>query len=1072
MDNTPTWGMEVPTNRDFSYRIAATSDGPGAFLVRPVKIYDFNWDINSGVALTINPWDLFFSDARVLARVENFKNITSDLVIKVVLNGSAFHFGELIMCYQPIPQNDELFINNLVTDESLVNMSQMPHMYIKACEGQGGELTLPFLYPKNAVNVASREWDRLGKLHIRSVVPLGHVNGSTEPITVTIFAMAKNVDLSTPTGCNVGYFNESDEYMKPSVIATNVAKASGYLSDVPIVGKYMRSTELFASAMGKMFNAFGYSKPRTVADITLVRSQVGFELASTNIGDPMPVLAFDAKKEVNVDPRSVGLGSGDEMAIVPIAKRESYINTIFWDSSQPPETHLMSYCVTPMQGRLSSDSSYYLTASAFVSAPFMYWKGSQNFRFSVISSRMHRGRLRFVWDPIVNRAGNSGVYNTNYSVILDISEVTDKTIRIGWGQEMAFLPVEGLLTIPNFSETEFTNRNMFANGVLSVYVVNELTCPASTPTEVGIRVCTFMDDDFELMCPDSSMFEGTVIRIAPPPPIPNPEPSVPATPLDPPTAPDPTGGFRVDYETCTPTNFIPIGANKAWPTGLQGLVEVPLTAPYVPLVPTANNKMYLSFATTKALSTYTTLKVGLAPPTNVTETFVVNASAWYENGSVHILIPTTVTYTAGTKCEVEFKMPVLDAVGFGILQLEFPRTGQWRLTSYEGYADMGTWRNCTMTALNAASTCTSASVTAGDFTGLTVSGNAQVARFDIPAASQGTSPNERVACDLLVTGTGGNVHVAKLVYSDGTLSAASFTSAVPNNPTSGRLSTMSFSIPNTAGKTVVGIELATTTAALAVYRIGIFLPTVTNQAEILYKNQADEVPKGSADELAPLASGADSEIGPMCPGVEINSIYSGELITSIRQLLKRYVNDYRFLNQTNMNLTLHDVNLPGTGEVSLRALHPMDYFRSAFLGYKGSYRIKAYANRSSTGVGTSNNVVGAMRISRVSREFLRSGNTRFTSWLGWGGSTYSLVDNGGYVGAEIPYYSPLRFFPARLATTPNSSNWIGELFIGRDRIRYQLNCNFGIGTDVDVAKAAGEDYSLFFYVCPPVVTLY
>lgn len=1067
MDNAPTWGTVVETSRDFSYKISSTSGGPGDFLRRPVKIYQFNWNVGSGVDMVFNPHSLFFEDPRVLARIENFKNLTYDLKLKFVLNGSAFHFGELMCSYQPIPSNDEMLVKT-PGDECLVNLSQMPHVYLQACEGQGAELTVPFFYPKNAVNVASKEWGRMGQMHLRTTVPLGHVNGSQEPITITVFAMAENVDLSMPTGVGIEYYNQSDEYMKPSVIATNVAKSAGYLANVPIIGKYARATEIAVSAMGKMAAVFGYSKPRNLDSTTLVRTYVGNDLANTNGQDPIPVLAFDAKKEVNVDPRSVGLPPLDEMALVPLAKRESYLRTVFWDSSQGPQTHLASFRVTPMSGRMGAASQYHLSPSAWVTAPFMYWKGSMNFRFNFIASRMHRGRVRFVWDPVVHLASSASVYNTNYSVIIDIAELKDKTIRIGWGQEMAYLPVGGLLTIPNFSDDEYNLRSNFANGVLSMYVVNELTCPSDEPTEIGVRVSTFMDDDFELMCPDSSIFEGVVIRTAPVAPSAPLEPSSPSVPANPPIAPDAGAGTTVDYTTCTAETFVPLGSNVPWPGGVSGFLQVDRDNPQRVFVKETNNSLKIAYNTTRP-SLPTNIVVHLRPPTDVSETVVLEASR-YDPTFGNLAIPAQTVFLDGSKyTPVSFNCPNT-SFNYGILQITFPRNGAWRVGKVDMPADVGVQKLLGPATIDVGtSTSTNTTSTIGAFASAdcTFDGSTY-AQFLIPAAAQAIAFPDRVAIHALVSGTGGDVYVARLVYEDGTTSVDSVNTAVPNNPSSNTLPTMCFNVLNTEfTKKVKYIRIRKTSpGTLSILKIALFLPLYADQA-------AEEGSEISEADPGPQSL-ADTQMGNWCPGTEVNSIYSGEVFGSIRDLLKRYVMVSR-LTGTGFNQTLSDFNInDSTVGVSLVQLHPMDYFRSAYAAYKGSYRIKAYVNRSRAATTTSNayGANGSIRISRPSREFLRSGNSKFTSWITWCGGTHNSGTDG-YAAAEVPYYSPLRFFPGRRVSDPSQINWVDELMLGRDRSYVQVTAfNSVIHSDLDILKSAGEDYSLFFFVCTPVLTIY
>jgi hypothetical protein len=149
--------------------------------------------------------------------------------------------------------------------------------------------------------------------------------------------------------------------------------------------------------------------------------------------------------------------------------------------------------------------------------PFTNWKGSMKFRFQIVCSSFHKGRLKFVYDP--NFIANNtylgfSEYNTNYLKIVDIAEEQDFTIEIGNGQERNFLnhayPGDDSVTTM-YSTSRYTSKGT-GNGVIGVIVVNELTTPNSTVTnDIEINVYVSMGDDFEVAAPDD-YFQHFVLK--------------------------------------------------------------------------------------------------------------------------------------------------------------------------------------------------------------------------------------------------------------------------------------------------------------------------------------------------------------------------------------------------------------------------------------------------------------------------------------------------------------------------------------------------------------------------------
>jgi hypothetical protein len=124
------------------------------------------------------------------------------------------------------------------------------------------------------------------------------------------------------------------------------------------------------------------------------------------------------------------------------------------------------------------------------------------FRFQVVASTFHKGRIKIVYDP-VRLALNE--YNTNYFRIVDIAEEQDFTIDVGVGVNRTLIehhyPGEDAVT--TMYNTSALGSSPAGNGVLGVYIVNELTTPNSTVNnDIEVNVFVSMGDDFEVFVPE------------------------------------------------------------------------------------------------------------------------------------------------------------------------------------------------------------------------------------------------------------------------------------------------------------------------------------------------------------------------------------------------------------------------------------------------------------------------------------------------------------------------------------------------------------------------------------------
>ena len=505
-DNDNPYLYSVKGRMDPTRRLQDTSgDDLASFFARPIKISETEWVTNSSLNVVIDPWSSFINNPRVSNRMTNFNLLRARMRVKVLINGNSFHYGRAMALYHPQHTRDDF--TTLGTTTSLVQGSQMPHVFLDPTTSTGGELCLPFFCEKNNINLPGAEYTNLGRMHIISLNDLRHANGATDKATVSVFAWMEDVTLNMLTSLDMPLTPQSgleiDEANAKGVIsgpATVISKIAANLTEAPVIGPFAMATSKFAGLTAAMAKMFGYSRPVVTKDPDPYKPTAISALATTTVPDGATKLTLDDKQELTIDPTISGIGPGDPLNICQIAKRESFLTTFDWDIGEAPETLLWNSRVAPTLWA-QDGSALYLPACAMAALPFKFWTGTMKFRFQVVASAFHKGRLKVVYDP---NFVSSNEYNTNYMEIIDIAEKQDFTIEIGNGQH------QSLLTSPLPSGNPFTVYSTVAlgpsalgNGVVSLYIVNELTTPdTSAPRDISINVFVSMGDDFEVFVPD------------------------------------------------------------------------------------------------------------------------------------------------------------------------------------------------------------------------------------------------------------------------------------------------------------------------------------------------------------------------------------------------------------------------------------------------------------------------------------------------------------------------------------------------------------------------------------------
>lgn len=489
------------------YQAADDSISLEQFFSRPVVLGNFTWSSSVLLYHTINPWKLFCEQKRVINRLANYRLGRFKLHLKFMVNGSPFYYGRAIAHYVPLYLEDDFTQNRALVWQDNIAASQTPHVYIDPTTCSGGQIDLPFIWRHNYLDLVQADWNGMGQLFIRHVAPLANTTGLVDNLTITVLAWASEVSLSAPTIQNpAGIVPQGGErHDTVSSTAASVAAAAGALSHVPVIGKYATAAEVVSSAIADRARVLGFSRPGTARNDTAV--VIPFpQICNTNTYDTSTKLTLDHQQGVTVDPTVVGAEPHDEMQLKTIATRESLLTYFVWGSgSGVYGTQLFQCRVQPTLYDLYGGREIHNLPCSFAAIPFRSWRGSMIFRFSIIASAFHKGRIRIFYEPSKFSSTTSGQYNVNHSVILDLNQSREVTIKVGWGSPYTYCQVQ----TPSYSSlpySTYADPSVLApsseldpfNGYIGVEVVTPLSNPnPAVGNSVYVLVHAKAGDDIE-----------------------------------------------------------------------------------------------------------------------------------------------------------------------------------------------------------------------------------------------------------------------------------------------------------------------------------------------------------------------------------------------------------------------------------------------------------------------------------------------------------------------------------------------------------------------------------------------
>ncbi|AYN75542.1 structural protein [Cragig virus 1] len=533
-DNTMHTFVEEPPQsqmRAIDTGISATADISN-FLNRKVKLTSLQWSVGGNVGFSFDPWAAYLGNAAVLNKIQNYQLLKANMKLTFMINGTPFHKGMVLASYSYLDTFNEIV--TIGGDSQCVPRSQRPHVYLNPSTNKSGCICVPFFVPTNYLSLtnATISAASIGRVDLNSFQPLEQINAGTDTVTITVFGELSDVKLTAPTmvavslsGCSIedftifsleaqsGVSKEKDEYSSDGVIsgpASAVANAAGALSTVPGIGPYAMATHIGANAISSIARLFGFSKPVQLSDTMRMYNTPLGNLALGEGADMSQKLTVTGKQEITVDPRTVDLPDADSLAILPFAQRESYVTKFSWGVADVVDDVIFAMDVDPMAERRSAltlGTQIIPTSLSFLSRPFAEWSGTLKYRFQVLGSQYHRGRIAIVYDPTGPLTGDP--YNVTYNTIIDLAEGRDFTVEFKWQKDRAYLSIDTANSRTFWTETTPATRvpdSQYANGIFYVRVVNELVVPDAV-TGVDILVSISAGDDFELVNPMGGTME-------------------------------------------------------------------------------------------------------------------------------------------------------------------------------------------------------------------------------------------------------------------------------------------------------------------------------------------------------------------------------------------------------------------------------------------------------------------------------------------------------------------------------------------------------------------------------------
>lgn len=185
----------------------------------------------------------------------------------------------------------------------------------------------------------------------------------------------------------------------------------------------------------------------------------------------------------------------DEMDINYIAAHSCWFQTFSWAAAVDPLVFPTLNEIAVHPGICPfANLNYSPTLTAFVSAPFRYWRGGLTYKVQAAKTSFHSGRIRIAYVPSGQLSQNYNL-DTCYSWVMDLrtSDQIEFTIPYISNTQYKEVVLADVNAAPNTNST---------TGVLVTEVLNALRAPDTVDQSIDINMWISGASDYQLAIPD------------------------------------------------------------------------------------------------------------------------------------------------------------------------------------------------------------------------------------------------------------------------------------------------------------------------------------------------------------------------------------------------------------------------------------------------------------------------------------------------------------------------------------------------------------------------------------------
>lgn len=455
----------------------------------------------------------------VKEKLQGFAFFRGGIKLTIEVNAQPFQQGRLIAVFHP-------GITDTNGVANLTHLTGYPHQEIDIQTAQTMTIDVPFVAPVSHVNLV-KPWGNVGSV---SLYVYGKLAGGTTDVEIAYWLQFTDPDPQVPTAVLAqGLGKERKVASKGPIteVASSVATIARVASAIPGIAVAAGVINTVSTAIASVASVYGWSKPINENTVAVMQQNPARYFNNFNGMDNSKTLALDHNNAIEQYEGLYG-SRVDEMAIQYIVQTPNFFKRVNWDVSQEAGSFITTIPVHPnyyapivTDGSLTPSANYRNpTHISYVCSSFSKWRGDITFRFKLVKTKFHSGRLRISFVPQLDSVYDSlPVLDLNraYSTIIDIRNRSEFDFEVPFVYPQPWADCSD----PQNSLNPTANPHFGLTGFVVVDIINKLVSPSdivSSSIDLIVEVCA--GKDFEVSVPKQPYYTPVPHFVPRPPPSP------------------------------------------------------------------------------------------------------------------------------------------------------------------------------------------------------------------------------------------------------------------------------------------------------------------------------------------------------------------------------------------------------------------------------------------------------------------------------------------------------------------------------------------------------------------------